>query len=132
MVMRTIHPLEKSDMMEFLDLFSDSLIHSISLTMYNGTGTQVMDLPHGSIAEYTSFRLQAKSKASMLKDLERVDHNQIQTCEVHLSNGVAYGVVHLGLLNHELSFQEKHTLFSTEKLLDYARKKELDKVTLRF
>jgi hypothetical protein len=132
MVMRTMYPLEKSDMMDFLDLFSESLIQSISLTMYNGTVTRSMELPNGSTAEYTSFRFQAKSKASLVKDLEHVDHNQIQSCEVHLSNEGTYGVVQLNLLNHELSFQEKPTLFSTDKVLDYARKKNLGKMTLRF
>jgi hypothetical protein len=132
MVMRTIYPLETSDMMDFLELFPDSLIQRISLTLYNGTSTRIMELPHGSTAEYYSFRLDSKSKTSLLKDLERVDHNQIQTCEVHLSKGDTYGVVNLNLLNHELSFKEKPALFSTEKVLDYARKKQLDKVTLRF
>jgi len=119
-------------MMDFLELFSDSLIQRISLTLYNGTSTRIIELPHGSTAEYYSFRLDSKSKTSLLKDLERVDHNQIETCEVHLSKGDTYGVVNLNLLNHELSFKEKPALFSTEKVLDYARKKQLDKVTLRF
>lgn len=132
MVMRTIHPLDISDMYEFLNLFPDSTIQYIYLNLYNGTMTRAMELPHGSTAVYLKFQLQADSKNAMTKDLERVDHNQIQSCEVHLSKDGEYATVFLNLLDHEMSFQEKPNLFSTEKLLDFARTKHLDKILIRF
>lgn len=132
MVMRIIHPLEKADMVEFLSIFPDSIIQGIYLTLYNGTMTRNMELPHGSTAVYQTFQLQSDSKEAMTKDLERVDHNQIQSCEVHLKKEFAYGVVSLDLLSHELSFQENPYIFSTETLLEFARKKCLRKVILSF
>lgn len=130
MVMRVLPRLEKSDMYEFLSIFSNSNIESINLKLYNGTVTRTMELPHGSTASYYTFEFRSDSVEMMTKDLERVDHNQVQTCEVHLQKEGEYGTVSLSLLNSELSFYENQTLFSTEKLLEFARKKELRKVTL--
>jgi hypothetical protein len=132
MVMRIIYPLNKADMDDFLSIFPDAKIEHIYLNLYNGTMTRNMELPNGSTAVYLKFQLQCESKEAMTKDLERVDHNQIQSCEVHLSKDGEYGTVSLNLLDHEMSFQEKPSLFSTDKLLTFARTKHLDKVTIRF
>lgn len=132
MVMRVLPRLEKSDMYEFLSIFSNSNIESINLKLYNGTVTRTIELPHGSTASYCYFELRSDSIEIMTKDLERVDHNQIQSCEVHLQKDGEYATVSLSLLHQELSFHENPRLFSTEKLLEFARNKQLRKVILGF
>lgn len=132
MVMRVLRSLEKADMYDFLAVFPKSSICAIHLILYNGTVTRTMELPHGSTASYYTFELRSDSVEMITKDLERVDHNQVQTCEAHLQKDGEYGIVSLSLLHSELSFHEKPNVFSTDKLLEFARKKELRKVTLSF
>lgn len=132
MVMRIIHPLDANVMYEFLNLLPERYICSIRLKLYNGTTTRFKELEHGSTAYYTNVELQSDSIEAMKRDLEHVDHNQIQKCEVHLQKESDYGVITLSLLELEMSFHDNPTLFPLDKLLKFAREKELHKLTLGF
>ena len=129
MGMRMIYCLTEEDLYEFLGFFPGS-ITGISLTLYNGTPSHAKDLPNGATAYFQQISFFAVSIDQMKKDLCHVNHNQIQKCEVHLEKDNERATVTLSLLNRELYLSDNAILVPRENLLNFAKVKELRKVTI--
>lgn len=129
MVMRTIYCLTEEDLYEFLALFPE-FITGISLTLYNGTPSHAKHLPNGATAYFQQISFHADSIDQLKKDLCHVNHNQVQTCEVHLEKENERATVTLSLLNRELFFSDSPQLVPRDKLLEFAKANELRKVTI--
>lgn len=129
MVLRMIPCLTQDDFYEFVGLFP-TFITGISLTLYNGTASHAKHLPNGATAYFQQISFHADSIKQMKEDLLNVDHTQIQTCELHLEKENERATVTLSLVNRELYLSDNAILVPREKLLNFAKAKELRKVTI--
>ena len=134
MVKRCIQTLKEDDLYEFLGLFDEDYIRSIILELYNGTCKAEKDLPNGSTLTTDRLSLYSLSIEMMQKDLKKIDWNQIQKCILYLENSDAdeSTSVTLSLLHCELDFHNHPNMIPIEKLLQFAAKKHLSKVTIGY
>jgi hypothetical protein len=134
MVKRCIQTLKEDDLYEFLGLFNEDYIRSIILELYNGTCKAEKDLPNGSTLTTDRLSLYSLSIEMMQNDLKKVDWNQIQKCEISLENpdSEEYTTVTLSLLHCELDFHNHRSTIPIPKLLEFAEKKRLYKVTIGY
>ena len=134
MVKRCIQSLKEDDLYEFLGLFNEDYIRSITLNLLNGTCKAEKDLPNGSTLTSDRVSLYSLSIEMLQKDLKKVDWNQIQKCEISLENPDAeeYTTVSLSLLHCEMDFHNHPNTIPIPKLLEFAAKKSLSKVTIGY
>lgn len=134
MVKRCIQTLKEDDLYEFLGLFNEDYIRSIILELYNGTCKAEKDLPNGSTLTTDRLSLYSLSIEMMQNDLKKVDWNQIQKCIIYLENSDPdeSTTVTLSLLYSELDFHNHHDTIPIQKLLEFAEKKRLYKVTIGY
>lgn len=130
--MRTIHSLSESDLDALYKLLPMSHLSFLHVILHNGTETRVKTLPKGSTASYEKVSLHCDTWEQMKADLKHIDYNQIISCDFSFSKDGCYYHVSLSLLDRELKFSDTPSLFSSEKLLQFAREKELRKVSITF
>lgn len=132
MVLRSIQPLNEEDMFEFLSLFPEQKIRGIDLKLYNGTSSRIHELPSGAILTMDELSLHSKSVKDLREDIQKIDHNQVHTCSVYIRDDKHSCTVFLSLLTLEMSFHDCPELVSMDKMIAFARKKGLEKFTVKF
>lgn len=133
MSLAIIPTVKESELDEFLQLFTMKTLSSISLVLYNGTGSGYTELPNGGHIAHRKFEMEVPTIEAMKIGLECVDHNQVQRCKLHFQKQKnRYVSVTFDLLAREISVDDAVDLFDMQKMLEYCRKKDIYKLSIKF
>lgn len=129
-MLKTLSPLTKDDMFEFLELFQKETISSVELKLYNGTGSGYTELPNGGHISHPHMKLFVRGVDYIQPGLDSVEHNQIQECRVQLYGSTESA--QLDLISKKMRMTGNFPSGELETIVAFCRAKEIRECVLCF